>query len=64
MPETAAAHRSRRFRVVQLEFPWALGPEPGRYSIREQLGEAPAHVLVLHVLGADVRRPIPPRSRW
>ena len=43
---------SRRFRFVQFEFPWALGPEPGRYTIREQLGEAPAYVLVVTALGA------------
>ncbi|HWC26371.1 MAG TPA: hypothetical protein VG474_07295 [Solirubrobacteraceae bacterium] len=55
--------RSRRFRVVQFEFPWVLGPEPGRYSIRERLGEPPAHVLVLHVLGARERRRLPGRAR-
>jgi hypothetical protein len=47
---------SRRFRFVQFEFPWALGPEPGRYPIRERLGEAPAYVLVLAELGARERR--------
>jgi hypothetical protein len=61
--ETAVASGSRRFRVVQFEFPWALGPEPGRYTIREHLGELPAHVLVLRTLGAPERRMLPRRRR-
>lgn len=48
---------------MQFEFPWALGPEPGRYTIREQLGEPPAHVLVVDVLGAPQRRLLPRRRR-
>ena len=48
---------------MQFEFPWALGPEPGRYTIREQLGEPPAHVLVVDVLGAPERRLLPRRRR-
>ncbi|MEA2194359.1 MAG: hypothetical protein QOG42_793 [Solirubrobacteraceae bacterium] len=48
---------------MQFEFPWALGPEPGRYAIREQLGEPPAHVLVVAVLGARERRLLPRRRR-
>ncbi|MEA2141639.1 MAG: hypothetical protein QOI64_69 [Solirubrobacteraceae bacterium] len=48
---------------MQFEFPWALGPEPGRYTIREQLGEPPAHVLVIAVLGAQERRLLPRRRR-
>ncbi len=44
---------------MQFEFPWALGPEPGRYTIREQLGEPPAHVLVIALLGAPQRRLLP-----
>jgi hypothetical protein len=59
--ETAVASESRRFRVVQFEFPWALGPQPGRYTIREHLGELPAHVLVLRELGARERRLLPRR---
>ena len=43
------------FRFVQLEFPWALGPEDGRYVIRGHAGE-PEHVLVLATLGAPQRR--------
>lgn len=61
MNETAVALESRRFRVVQFEFPWALGPDPGRYTIREHLGEAPAYVLVLRLLGASERRLLPRR---
>lgn len=48
---------------MQFEFPWALGPEPGRYTIRERLGEAPAHVLVLNLLGAPQRRLLDRRRR-
>ena len=48
---------------MQFEFPWALGPEPGRYPIREQLGEPPAQVLVVTVLGAPERRLLPRRRR-
>jgi hypothetical protein len=54
---------SRRFLFVQFEFPWMLGPEPGRYTIRERLGEAPAHILVLRTLGAPERRRLPARRR-
>jgi len=54
---------SRRFLFVQFEFPWALGPEPGRYAIREWLGDAPAHILVLRTLGAPERRLLPARRR-
>jgi len=48
---------------VQFEFPWVLGPEPGRYTIRERLGEAPAQILVLRTLGAPERRLLPTRRR-
>ncbi|HEV7805719.1 MAG TPA: hypothetical protein VGO80_07875 [Solirubrobacteraceae bacterium] len=50
---------SRRFRFVQLEYPWRLGPEPGRYPIRERLGEATGWILVLRTLGAAERRTQP-----
>jgi hypothetical protein len=46
----------RRFRFVQVELPWALGPDPGRYVVRAQPGEDPTHVLVLALLGAPERR--------
>ncbi len=54
---------SRRFRFVQFEFPWPLGPDPGRYSIREHLGEGIRWILVLRVLGAPERRLLPRRHR-
>lgn len=54
---------SRRFRFVQLEYPWPLGPDPGRYSIREHLGEGVRHILVLHTLGAPERRTLVRRRR-
>ncbi len=54
---------SRRFRFVQLEFAWPLGPDPGRYSIREHLGEGVRWILVLRVLGAAERRRLPRRRR-
>ncbi|HET6508300.1 MAG TPA: hypothetical protein VFG42_16020 [Baekduia sp.] len=44
-----------RFRFVQLELPWALGPADGRYVLRGHAGE-PEHVLVLETLGAPPRR--------
>jgi hypothetical protein len=61
--EAAVTEKSRRFRFVQFEFPWALGPEPGRYTIREHLGEAPAQILVLRTLAAPERRLLPARRR-
>jgi hypothetical protein len=54
---------SRRFRFVQAEFPWVLGPEPGRYTLREHLGEGPRHILVLRTLGATERRLLARRRR-
>jgi hypothetical protein len=54
---------SRRFRFVQFEYPWPLGPEPGRYAIREHLGEGVRHVLVVRLLGAPERRLLPRRRR-
>lgn len=41
---------------MQVEFAWPLGPDPGRYSIREHLGEGIRWILVLRVLGAQERR--------
>jgi hypothetical protein len=38
-----------------------LGPQDGRYTIREHLGEAPAHVLVIRTLEAAERRLLPQR---
>lgn len=43
------------FGFCQFEFPWLLGPAPGRYLLRDHTGEAPGHVLVLAELGAPQR---------
>lgn len=59
----AAVTSSRRFLFVQFEFPWLLGPQDGRYTIRERLGEPPAHILVLRTLGAPERRLLAARRR-
>lgn len=47
---------SRLFRFVQLEVPWPLGPDDGRYVVRRHAGETPEHVLVIATLGAQQRR--------
>ena len=44
------------FRFVQFEFPWELGPTPGRYVVRDHAGEADLRVLVVAVLGTRERR--------
>ncbi|PZR67751.1 MAG: hypothetical protein DLM63_05540 [Solirubrobacterales bacterium] len=44
------------FRCIQFEFPWQLGPEPGRYVVREPHAEEASHVLVIATLGAPERR--------
>jgi len=46
----------RRFRFAQFEFPWALGPDDGRYVLRSADSREPSHVLVLTTLGASQRR--------
>jgi len=47
----------RLFSFVQFEFPWALGPDDGRYVVRPAgTGESPSHILVLQTLGARERR--------
>lgn len=53
----------RLFRFVQFEFPWDLGPAPGRYAIREQTGELPNQVFVVELLGAPERRQLRARRR-
>ena len=47
----SAPPAERLYRFVQFEFPWALGPEDGRYLLREHAGEEPHHVLVLRTAG-------------
>ncbi len=44
------------FRFTQLEVPWTLGPDDGRYVVRRHAGEEPEHVLVFATLGAPQRR--------
>lgn len=50
------AEGDRRFRFAQFEFPWALGPDDGRYVLRDAGASEPSHVLVLKTLGAPQRR--------
>lgn len=52
----------RLFRFAQVEHPWVLGPEPGRYVVRPEGGGDPTHVLVLATLGAPERRRRPGRG--
>jgi hypothetical protein len=47
---------ARLFRFFQVEVPWDLGPDAGRYVVRRHAGEQPDHVLVLATLGAPQRR--------
>jgi hypothetical protein len=44
------------FGFVQFEFPWELGPVPGRYVLRDSAAEADLRVLVVATLGARERR--------
>jgi predicted metal-dependent hydrolase len=44
------------FAFVQFEFPWELGPVPGRYVLRDSAAEADLRVVVLKTLGARERR--------
>jgi hypothetical protein len=46
----------RLFGFTQFEYPWALGPDAGRYLLRDGAGKDPSHVLVLATLGAPQRR--------
>lgn len=43
----SAPSGARLYRFVQWEFAWALGPDDGRYVLRDHAGEEPHHVLVL-----------------
>ena len=44
------------FAFCQFEFPLLLGPAPSRYVLRDQMGEAPGHVLVVAELSAPSDR--------
>jgi hypothetical protein len=57
------AEGDRRFRFAQFEFPWALGPDDGRYVLRDPGARGPSHVLVLKTLGAAPRRRLASRRR-
>ena len=46
----------RFYTFVQFEFPWELGPEDGRYLLREHAGEEAHHVLVLGTWTAPTTR--------
>ena len=56
-----------RFRFVQVEVPWPLGPPDGRYVLRDHDGGAASgevtHVVVLATLGAIERRRLGRGSR-
>ncbi len=43
------------FLFTQLEIPWELGPEDGRYLLRDR-DQEPQHVVVLRTLGSGPRR--------
>jgi hypothetical protein len=51
-----AAASGPLFGFVQFEFPWELGPVPGRYVLRDSAAEADLRVLVIGTLGAKERR--------
>lgn len=55
-PVACRAVAAGPFRFVQVEVPWSLGPDDGRYVVRRHAGEQPEHVLVLATLGAPRRR--------
>jgi hypothetical protein len=43
----------RLFVFVQIEFPWVLGPEDGRYLVRGEAGGEPERVVVLETIATD-----------
>ena len=58
--EAGGAGASPLFAFVQFEFPWELGPVPGRYVLRDSAAEADLRVLVIATLGARERRLLRP----
>jgi hypothetical protein len=46
----------RLFAFTQFEYPWAIGPEPGRYVMRDDRASEPRAVIVISTLGASQRR--------
>jgi hypothetical protein len=55
-PPRRVALSTPLFRFVQFEFPWELGPPPGRYLLRDVGDEAALRVVVVATLGAPERR--------
>jgi hypothetical protein len=53
----------RLYRFVQFEYAWPLGPEDGRYLIRDHAGEDAHHVLVVSSLATTVSRRARRRAR-
>lgn len=54
-----AADAAELFRFVQVELPWRLGPDDGRYLVRDAEEDEPVAILVLRTLGAPERRRLP-----
>ena len=54
MPDASGAPLPH-FKFVQLEFPWELGPDDGRYVVRGHAGEVD-QIVVTQTLGAPERR--------
>lgn len=46
----------RLYRFVQFEYPWPLGPDDGRYLLRDHAGEEAHHVLVFEAWPTRVGR--------
>jgi hypothetical protein len=46
----------RFYRFVQFEYPWPLGPDDGRYLLRDHAGEEAHHVLVFEAWPTKVAR--------
>lgn len=44
------------YRFVQFEYPWPLGPDEGRYLLRDHAGEEAHHILVLAAWATKVGR--------
>jgi hypothetical protein len=56
MTSAASEEGAPLFAFVQFEFPWELGPPPGRYVVRDSAAEAELRVLVVKTLGTRERR--------
>ena len=56
MSDAGGAAAPPLFAFVQFEFPWELGPVPGRYVLRDSAAEAELRVVIIAALGARERR--------